>query len=125
MSPLVNMAPAFNTNSSYYYDFEKKEWRYGPTEDNYKKMVEYMNKFYAEGLVAPDFMAHKRKQFNDLLLQNKSFIASDYIGIMDELPLMLGMHRLRSVLITWFRLSGRRMASPITCLPDCRPTALP
>ncbi|ETT69492.1 family 1 extracellular solute-binding protein [Paenibacillus sp. FSL H8-457] len=90
LSPLVNMAPAFNTNSSYYYDFEKNEWRYGPTEDNYKKMVEYMNKFYAEGLVAPDFMAHKRKQFNDLLLQNKSFIASDYIGIMDELPLMLG-----------------------------------
>ncbi|WP_431785962.1 hypothetical protein [Paenibacillus lactis] len=35
-------------------------------------------------------MAHKRKQFNDLLLQNKAFIASDYIGIMDELPLMLG-----------------------------------
>lgn len=90
LSPLVNMAPAFNTNSSYYYDFEKNEWRYGPTEDNYKKLVEYMNKFYTEGLVAPDFMAHKRKQFNDLLLQNKSFIASDYIGIMDELPLMLG-----------------------------------
>ncbi|GAB6931520.1 extracellular solute-binding protein [Paenibacillus sp. JCM 10914] len=90
LSPLINMAPAFNTDSGYFYDYETGEWRYGPTEDNYKVMVEYMNKFYQEGLVAPDFMAHKRKQFNDLLLQNKSFIASDYIGIMDELPLMLG-----------------------------------
>lgn len=90
LSPLVNMAPGFNTSSTYYYDYDKNEWRYGPVEDNYKVMVSYMNKFYKEGLVAPDFMAHKRKQFNDLLLQNKSFIASDYIGIMDELPLVLG-----------------------------------
>ncbi|MBP1893123.1 extracellular solute-binding protein [Paenibacillus lactis] len=44
LSPLVNMAPAFNTSSSYYYDYEKEEWRYGPTEDNYRIMVEYMNK---------------------------------------------------------------------------------
>ncbi|SDE15472.1 putative aldouronate transport system substrate-binding protein [Paenibacillus sp. UNCCL117] len=90
LSPLINMAPAFGTHSDFYYDEAKKEWRYGPTEDNYKLMVSYMNRFYKEGLVAPDFMAHKRKQFNDLLLQNKAFIASDYIGIMDELPLTLG-----------------------------------
>ncbi|NMO96140.1 extracellular solute-binding protein [Paenibacillus lemnae] len=90
LSPLINMSPGFNTHSSYYFDYDTEEWRYGPTEDNYKVMVEYMNKFYTEGLVAPDFMAHKRKQFNDLLLQNKAFIASDYIGIMDELPLVLG-----------------------------------
>ncbi|WP_068773424.1 extracellular solute-binding protein [Paenibacillus sp. FJAT-26967] len=90
LSPLVNMAPGFGTESEYYYDYDKKEWRYGPSENNYKTMVTYMNKFYKEGLVAPDFMAHKRKQFNDLLLQNKAFIASDYIGIMDELPLTLG-----------------------------------
>ena len=90
LTPLVNMAPGFNTSSTYYYDYDQKEWRYGPIEDNYKTLITYMNKFYKEGLVAPDFMAHKRKQFNDMLLQNKSFISSDYIGIMDELPLVLG-----------------------------------
>ena len=124
LSPLVNMAPAFNTNSSYYYDFEKNEWRYGPTEDNYKKLVEYMNKFYTEGLVAPDFMAHKRKQFNDLLLQNKSFIASDYIGIMDELPLMLGDKAAEFSLDYMVPPVERRMANPTMYLPDCSPTAL-
>ncbi|WP_054958653.1 extracellular solute-binding protein [Paenibacillus dakarensis] len=90
LSTLEKMAPGLNTRNTYYYDYEKNEWRYGPTEENYKTLVTYMNKFYKEGLVAPDFMALKRKQFNDALLQDKSFISIDYIGLIDEIPQMLG-----------------------------------
>lgn len=89
LTPLTNIAPAFNTWFGNYIDFEKNEWRYGPIEDNFKEMLIVLNKFYKEGLVPPDFMAMKRNQFNDLLAQDKGFMASDYIGAMDEIPVII------------------------------------
>lgn len=79
-------AMAYNFNSSHfpYYDYDKKEWRFGPVEDNYKLMLEYLNKFYKAGYIPPDFMAHQRKQHQDLFAQNKSFITVDAIGLIDE-----------------------------------------
>ncbi len=85
LSPLTNMAAGFGTWNGTYYDYDKKEWLYGPIEDTFKELVVYMNKFYKEGLVPPDFMALNRKQWQDLFAQNKSFIGSDYIGSIDEL----------------------------------------
>ncbi|WP_054955643.1 extracellular solute-binding protein [Paenibacillus dakarensis] len=89
LSSLNNIAPAFNTWFGNYIDYEKNEWRYGPIEDGFKEMLMTLNKFYKDGLIPPDFMALKRPQFNDLLAQNKSFIANDYIGLIDELPVLL------------------------------------
>ncbi|GIP40103.1 sugar ABC transporter substrate-binding protein [Paenibacillus sp. J31TS4] len=85
LGPLNNMTYGFGTANTTYYDFDKKEWRYGPIEDTYKELVTYMNKFYKEGLVPPDFMALKRKQWQDLFTQNKAFIGNDYIGSIDEI----------------------------------------
>jgi putative aldouronate transport system substrate-binding protein len=89
LTALTNIAPAFNTWYGSYVDYEKNEWRYGPTEDSFKSMLMTLNKFVKEGLIPPDFMAMKRDQFNDLMAQNKGFIASDYVGTMDELPVTL------------------------------------
>ncbi|TVY07770.1 extracellular solute-binding protein [Paenibacillus cremeus] len=80
---LRNFAPAFNTGWDYYYDFDKKEWRYGPTEDNFKTMVTYLNKFYKEGLIPPDFMTVDTKQWQDLMSTERAFVTVDYIGRID------------------------------------------
>ena len=89
LSSITNISPAFNTWFGNYIDFEKNEWRYGPIEDGFKEMLMVLNKFYEEDLIPPDFMAMKRNQFNDILAQDKGFMASDYIGAMDEIPVIL------------------------------------
>lgn len=52
---LRNFAANFGTNHTYYYDEGTDEWRYGPSEDNYREMIEYFNQFYEEGLIPKDF----------------------------------------------------------------------
>ena len=90
LDAIGRIAANFNTSAAQYYDYDKKEWRYGPIEDNYKTLVEYMNKFYKAGYIPPDFMAHQRKQHQDLFAQNKSFITADAIGLIDEYTEPLG-----------------------------------
>ncbi|MGG1553848.1 extracellular solute-binding protein [Paenibacillus ferrarius] len=80
---LLNFAPSFGTGSDVYYDFDKKEWRYGPVEDNYKKMIEYLNKFYKDGLIPPDFLSADTKLWQDLMSTDRGFVTVDYIGRID------------------------------------------
>jgi putative aldouronate transport system substrate-binding protein len=85
---LRNFAPAFGTGSDdtandVYYDLDKKEWRYGPIEDNYKTMISYLNKFYKEGLIPPDFLTIDTKQWQDLMSTNRAFVTNDYISRVD------------------------------------------
>lgn len=87
---LNQLAANFNTGHVSYYDYDKKEWRFGPIEDNYKAMVGYLHKFHKAGYLPPDFMAHQRKQHQDLFAQNKSFITADAIGLIDEYTEPLG-----------------------------------
>ncbi len=81
---LRNLSANFGTNEDYYYDFDKKEWRYGPTEDNYKTLVTYLNKFYNEGLMPPDWLTVDVKQWQDLVSTNRAFVTVDYIGRIDN-----------------------------------------
>jgi putative aldouronate transport system substrate-binding protein len=83
MGKLRNLAANFQTASEYYYDFDKKEWRYGPIEDNYKVMVEYMNRFYKEGLIPPDWLSIETGPWQQLISSSKSFVTQDYIGRID------------------------------------------
>ncbi|WP_069201822.1 extracellular solute-binding protein [Bacillus niameyensis] len=80
---LVNFAPNFETSWNYYYDYDKDEWRYGPIEDNYRVMIEYMNKFYEEKLIPPDFLSTDTEQWQQLMSTDTSFITQDYIGRID------------------------------------------
>jgi putative aldouronate transport system substrate-binding protein len=78
-----NLAAEFSTNEEYYYDFDKKEYRYGPVEDGYKTAVTYLNKFYKEGLIPPDWLTVDTKQWQDMVSTNRTFITIDYIGRVD------------------------------------------
>ncbi|RXZ79557.1 extracellular solute-binding protein [Paenibacillaceae bacterium] len=87
---LLNFGAAFNTpismNSdvaSVHYDEVAKEWRYGATEENFKTMLTYLNKFYAEKLIPPDFLTIDTKLWQDIMSTNRSFITLDYVGRID------------------------------------------
>lgn len=80
---LANMTVDFETGEDGYYDFDKQEWRFGPTEANYKSMVAMWKKFYDDGLIPPDFLSLQTKQWQDMLSTGKSFITIDYISRID------------------------------------------
>lgn len=79
----TNLTANFETGEGPYYDFDKKEWRYGPTEDHYKAMVAMWNKFYKEGLIPADFLSMQTKQWQDVVSTGKAFITIDYISRVD------------------------------------------
>ncbi|WP_020620405.1 extracellular solute-binding protein [Paenibacillus daejeonensis] len=87
---LMNFGASFETVgsmnadlSAVYYDFDKEEWVYGATEDNFKTLVEYMNKFYAEKLIPPDFLTVDTKLWQDMMSTNRAFVTLDYVGRID------------------------------------------
>ncbi|MCC3376758.1 extracellular solute-binding protein [Cohnella sp. REN36] len=87
---LQNFGASFNTvgsvsstQVSVYFDQDKKEFVYGATEDNFKKMVTYLNKFYKEGLIPPDFLTVDTKIWQDIMSTDRAFVTLDYIGRID------------------------------------------
>lgn len=78
-----SMTVNYGTGEGAYYDYDSKEWRYGPTEDNYKEMVGMWKQFYDEGLIPPDFLSLQTKQWQDMVSTGKSFVTVDYISRVD------------------------------------------
>jgi putative aldouronate transport system substrate-binding protein len=79
----ANFTTNFETREGAYYDFEKKDWAYGPIEDNYKAMLQMWNKFYKDGLIPPDILSIQTKQWQDTMSTSKAFITIDYISRVD------------------------------------------
>jgi putative aldouronate transport system substrate-binding protein len=79
----ANMTVNYGTGEGAYYDFDKKEWLFGPTEDSYKEMVGMWKIFYDEGLIPPDFLSLQTKQWQDMVSTGKSFVTIDYISRID------------------------------------------
>ncbi|MNH89043.1 Lipoprotein LipO precursor [compost metagenome] len=79
----ANFTTNFQTDEDAYYNFDKKDWAFGPIEDNYKAMLEMWHKFYKEGLIPPDFLSIQTKQWQDTMSNGKSFISVDYISRVD------------------------------------------
>ncbi|MFS0725067.1 extracellular solute-binding protein [Paenibacillus sp. 1P07SE] len=77
------MGPNFGTSDLYYYDEGSGEVGYGPTEDGYRTMVEYLHKFTGEGLIPPNWLTVDTKQWQDLISANKAFVTFDYMGRID------------------------------------------
>lgn len=80
---LRNMAPNFEVQAEYYYDFDKNEWRYGSIEPGMKELVQMLNKFYNEGLISQEWLTMNTKQWQDIMSTDNSFITIDYISRVD------------------------------------------
>jgi putative aldouronate transport system substrate-binding protein len=84
---MLNLSPNFATHQGYYY--ENNELKYGPTSENYRKLVEYLNKFYKEGLMPPDWLTIDTKQWQDMMSTDRAFVTVDYISRIDFFNLAL------------------------------------
>lgn len=76
----MHFPASWDTNDSFYYDFDKKEWRYGPVEDSYREMVTFLRKLYQEKLIPQDIYSQNAKAWTDMMVQGKSYITYDYVG---------------------------------------------
>ncbi|WP_164821307.1 extracellular solute-binding protein [Paenibacillus koleovorans] len=76
------IAPSFSSGGSIYADAEG-QMHYGPIEPGFRALVEYMARFYAEGLIPPHFMSMSNKEWEDTLAAGQAFITSDYVVRID------------------------------------------
>lgn len=89
--PQLNMiAPSWGTsfindddNTYFGYDYDTKEWVFGPTEDSFKEMITFYNKLYKEGLMIPNFLTIDTKGWQDVMANSDSFITLDYLSRID------------------------------------------
>jgi len=71
-------ATQWATSTNAYYDYDKSEWRYGPIEDNFRELLKYFRKLYAEGLIPPDILTMVSKGWTDLMSSSRSFFTTDF-----------------------------------------------
>ena len=69
------MAPSFGTTAGwgkgidgFHYDEESDQWIFAPATDEYRTMLEYLNKLYSEGLLNQEYTTFS----NDMYAQNAS-----------------------------------------------------
>ncbi|MBO9609871.1 MAG: extracellular solute-binding protein [Paenibacillaceae bacterium] len=74
------MSPSFKTFQDMYQDLDTGEVKYGQVTSQYKKMIEYLNKFNKEKLMTPDWLSTTVDQWNEMMVTGKSFVTLDYIG---------------------------------------------
>lgn len=46
----------FGTSFNVWFNYHNQDWSYGPLEENFKTMVEFLARGYQDGLLHPDFM---------------------------------------------------------------------
>lgn len=79
------MSVAWGTEHTMYLDNAKNEWRYGPTEDNYKEMVTFYAKLYKEKLIPQDFTTLDLSGAETLLANDQAFIYPTYFHLDDTI----------------------------------------
>lgn len=75
-----SFAPAFGIYPWFYEEPGTEKMKFGVADPNFKKLVEYLNKFYKEGLFPPDWLSMDYKAWTQFITTNKSFISIQYIG---------------------------------------------
>lgn len=91
---LKNFAPTFNTHIGFFPDPETSEVRYGPTEDAFKDMITYLNMFYKEGLIPPNWLSMDVKVWNQAMTTSESFITVQYVAQLEIINNQLQDERL-------------------------------
>lgn len=81
---ILNFASAqFGTTNGIFQDPKTGKARYGPTEDGYKKMVEFFHIMHKEGLMPPDWLTFNLQQWQNAVSNDQTFMILDYIGRLD------------------------------------------
>lgn len=90
LGQLNMIAPSWGTsfingedNTYLGYNYDTKEWVFGPTQDSFREMVAFYNKLYTEGLLIPNFLTIDTKGWQDVMANSDSFITLDYLSRID------------------------------------------
>ena len=67
----------FGTHDLFYLNPELGDYSYGPMEENYRLMVEYMAKCYKEGLMHPDWFTMEEDPWRETMEAGKAFFTVD------------------------------------------------
>ncbi|WP_127583314.1 extracellular solute-binding protein [Paenibacillus koleovorans] len=84
LATLNYISPSWDTRHGYYLNEQTKAWTYGPVEESYRKMIEYLNKLYTEKLVPTEFLSLDSKQRDDFIANSKGFIFNGYLSNLDN-----------------------------------------
>lgn len=79
------MSPAFGMYRDVYPDPKTGEIKFGPTQPNYKRLLEYLHAFNRDKLINPDFLSITTQQWEEMMVTGKAFMTVDYIGRIQSL----------------------------------------
>ncbi len=80
----TNFGYSFNTEHGFYYNPDDKVVKYGPIEDNYRKLLEFAAKAYKEKLIPIEFGNMNSEKTDKLITTDKAFIYYGYIPQIDS-----------------------------------------
>ena len=62
----------------YCYNYDKKEWYFAPTSEEYKKLLTYLNRLYNAGCIDPEAFTQDSGQFKQKVLNEKYFVVPTF-----------------------------------------------
>lgn len=77
---LRSFAPSFGIYPWFHEEPGTGKIKFGVADPNLKTLVEYLNKFYKEGLIPQDWLSMDYKAWTQFITTNKSFMTIQYIG---------------------------------------------
>lgn len=79
LNTLGAFGPSFGLYPTFFEEKDTGKFKYGVNDPAFKTMIEYLNKFYKEGLIPPDWLSMDYKAWTQFITTNKSFITIQYI----------------------------------------------
>lgn len=90
MYNLLMIAPSWGTdwqqlsrNHQMYLNRDSMTWNFGPTEDNFKELAQYLTKLHQEELIPPNFLTLTTKEWQDIISNEQAFVTVDYLTRID------------------------------------------
>jgi len=71
---------AFGTGLGFYYNEETGKYAFGPFDENYKLMIEFLNKAYKAEIMHNDFFTMTEEMWREMFGAEKAFFTSDGFG---------------------------------------------
>ncbi|WP_127588318.1 extracellular solute-binding protein [Paenibacillus koleovorans] len=78
------IALSFGSANAFYINSKTNKWTYGPSEDSYRKGVEFLAKAYKEKLIPQEFGNVTNAKRDELITGDKTFIYFGYINQIDS-----------------------------------------
>ena len=80
-----DIAPQWKTGYNMYWDQKLDTYKFGPIEDNYKRMLMFLNSLYSQELLDPEWATLATKQWEDKLINGRGFVTVDWVDRIESM----------------------------------------